>query len=472
MTTISNSNLDGRQTLRTVVLNRLTHPTEALIEYSTKAIRDWIGPDLAQLNDFTTFFSLISHPDRRVQTAALTSLRQKLSNTSHQESLEKANVIFVIRTLSDSDNPEALNFVAVALQVLALSLARNGHCSTIIDLLMHNEPKVQEGAAAALEIIANGSVLERKRLLEQDVIGKLIGLEECLVQTQLRLLAFLIPKLAIDYLNAGRMELILKLVEYVFSFTQLEGDMFSRIYSHQQQQIRVAATSSMDIIADGTPEQKAGLRDALLPLLDQASPLLCEVAASCFSRSLANDLVVDGDFDRLFRIFQNEDARVREPIIVELRDYIQGSDETARRSLVDAGILPELLLAHTRSNQIKDDLLSFMTTCVLPILGPSFTQNNGGSTLFPLLTNEDSRIRTAAIQALKNAVDSRHGSVENMAKAGIVETLHPLTATDDAIRDLWCRTLPKVAPLLTKRTEVDILFENLKYVVVVAVRRM
>ena len=246
--------------------------------------------------------------------------------------------------------------------------------------------------------------------------------------------------------------------------------MFSWKYSHQQQQIRFAATNSIAIIAGGTPEQKAGLRDALLPRLDQASPLLCEVAANCFSRSLANDLVVDGDFSQLFRIFQNEDARVREPIIVELRDHIQGSDETDRRSLVDAGILPAILLAYTRSNQTKDDLLSFLTTCVLPTLGPSFTQNNGGSTLFPLLTNEDSRIRTAATQALKNAVDSRHGSVENMAKAGIVETLHPLTATDEAIRDLWCRLLPKVAPLLTNRTEVDILFENLKYVVVVVAR--
>ena len=122
-------------------------------------------------------------------------------------------MIFVIRTLADSDNPEALNFVAAALQVLALALARNGHCSTIMDLLLHKEPKVQEGAAAALEIIASGSVLERKRLLEQDIIGKLIGHEESLEQTQLRLLSSVIPKLAIDYLNAGKMDLILKLVE-------------------------------------------------------------------------------------------------------------------------------------------------------------------------------------------------------------------------------------------------------------------
>ena len=211
--------------MRTVVLTRLTNPTEALVEYSTKAIQDWIGPDLAQLNDFTTFFSLISHPDRRIQTAALTTLRQKLSNPIHQDSLEKANVIFMIRTLTDSDNPESLNFVAAALQVLALTLARNGHSSTIIDLLMHKEPKVQEGAAAALEIIASGSVLERKRLLEQDVIGKLVGHDERLEQTQLRVLSSIIPKLAIDYLNAGRLDLILKLVECVTSLTQ--DDIFS-----------------------------------------------------------------------------------------------------------------------------------------------------------------------------------------------------------------------------------------------------
>ena len=93
-----------------------------------------------------------------------------------------------------------------------------------MDLLRHKESKVRRGAATALEIIASGP-LERKQLLEQDIIGELIGHDECLEQTQLRLLSSVMPKLAIDYLNAGRMELIFKLVEYVISFTQ--DDMFS-----------------------------------------------------------------------------------------------------------------------------------------------------------------------------------------------------------------------------------------------------
>jgi hypothetical protein len=220
LTTISNTNIDSRQTLRTVVLNRLLLPTDALVEYSAKAIQDWIGPDLAQLSDFTTFFSLISHSDRRIQIAALISLRQKLSNPDHQESLEKANVVTMIRTLSDSDNPEAFNFIMEAFRGLALSLARNGHSSTLIDFLMHKEPKIREGAAAALEAIANGTAQERKQLIQAGIIERLIGNEDRLEQTPLHLLSSIIPKLAIDYLKAGRMELILTLVEYVVSVTQ------------------------------------------------------------------------------------------------------------------------------------------------------------------------------------------------------------------------------------------------------------
>ena len=63
-------------------------------------------------------------------------------------------------------------------------------------------------------------------IIHNDLAGSCLDLIINLVttsglkQTQLRLLSSLIPKLAIDYLNAGRIELILKLVEYVISFTQ------------------------------------------------------------------------------------------------------------------------------------------------------------------------------------------------------------------------------------------------------------
>lgn len=213
LSTISNTNLGNRETLRAVVLNRLELPTEPLIEYAVKAIQDWIGPDLAHLNDFPKFFSLVEHSDRRIQTAALISLKQKLSNADYQASLEKANIISTLRSLSNSDNPEALNFVAVALRELALSLARNGHASNIINLLVHKEPKVRDGAAAALEAISSGSARDRKLLLEEDIIERLVGHDEPLEQTQIYLLASIIPMLALDYLEAGKTDLIFRLVE-------------------------------------------------------------------------------------------------------------------------------------------------------------------------------------------------------------------------------------------------------------------
>ena len=221
----------------------------------------------------------------------------------------------------------------------------------------------------------------------------------------------------------------------------------------------MAASKAIAIIASGSAQQKACLRDALLPRLDQASSLLREVAASCLSRSLAHDLVVDGDFTRIFRVLRSEDARVRGPIIAEIQAYIQETDEAGRRRLVDARVLPEILQAYTPA---KDDLLDFMSGCLLPMLGPSFTQDNGGATLFPLLTHNENRLRVSAIQALRNAIDSRYGNKENMAKAAVIGTLHPLTTSDDVICDLWCRILPKVAPYLTNRAEIDILFESLE----------
>ena len=201
-------------------------------------------------------------------------------------------------------------------------------------------------------------------------------------------------------------------------------------------------------------EQRVCLRDTIFLRLDHASPLLCQVAADSFSQGLAHDLVVDGDFTRLFSVFRSEDVHVRQSVIKELQNHIQRSDEAARRQIVDAGILPEILRAYTPA---KDDLVDFLSTCVLPVLGPAFTQNNGGSSLFPFLTDGEPRIRAAAIQALKNVVDSH-----DMANAGVVEILHPLMVTDEAIRDLWCHILPKMAPFLSNRVEIDILFESLK----------
>jgi hypothetical protein len=224
----------------------------------------------------------------------------------------------------------------------------------------------------------------------------------------------------------------------------------------------VAATRSVTAIVGGAPEDRAKLRKALLSRLNGAliSAALREVAANSLSRVLACDIVKDGDLLQLFRLLGNGDPHIRAPVVAELQSFIQASDETARRRTVDAGILPAILQAGLRG---KDDLIVFTADCVLPVLGPSFSHNDGGTSIVPLLDHNEPRIRTAAAMALRGVVDSRHGNVENMVKTGMISKLHAAMDGDDNVRDLWCHLLPKAAPFLSVRAEIDILFTSLRY---------
>ena len=210
---IANTSIGTRETLRAVILDRLEFPSDSLIDYAVKAIQDWLGPDLAHLNDFPKFFGLIEHANERIQTSALIALTQRLSNADYHESLEKANIMSLLRSLSNSNNSKAVDFVKVALPALALSLARNGHTSDIIDLVEHNQLKVREGAATAIETICRGPVLERKHLVEKDIIENLVARGDHLDKTQTHLLASIIPILVCDYLEAAKIDLIFPLVE-------------------------------------------------------------------------------------------------------------------------------------------------------------------------------------------------------------------------------------------------------------------
>jgi len=84
--------------------------------------------------------------------------------------------------------------------------------SVILQILLSVEPKIREAAAAALEAIANRSMHERKHLLNEDIIERLMGYQP-LDQILLHLLSSIIPKLAFDYLDAGKIDFLLTLVE-------------------------------------------------------------------------------------------------------------------------------------------------------------------------------------------------------------------------------------------------------------------
>jgi hypothetical protein len=233
-----------------------------------------------------------------------------------------------------------------------------------------------------------------------------------------------------------------------------------RKISHKQERIRLATKKSLELIAGATEQERRALRQALLPSLSGASSAILDLASTCLKHTFARDLIVDGDFQQVFDLLENDQARIRAPLITELERHIYGSNEATRRILVDAGILNAVLRAPAGMNT-TDDLLSFVVRCVLPELGPSFTQSDGGASLIPLLKHEESRIRASAATAIRNAVESRHGSLQNLANSRIISILHS-TLEDDNIRDLWCYMLPRVAPFLSSRDEIEILFHCLR----------
>jgi hypothetical protein len=229
--------------------------------------------------------------------------------------------------------------------------------------------------------------------------------------------------------------------------------------SHRQEAISSAASAAVIAIAGGAEHERRALREVLLPLLGGASSALCGLTAKCLERALARDLMSDGDYKQAFNLLQHQDPRIGEPVISVLRHYIPTSTAIVRTKLVDAGLLDAILQASV--NGTRDSLISFTADCVLPVLGPFFTQNDGGGSITPLLKHGDPRIRASAATAIKNGVNSRHGSLENIANAQIISLLRS-SMEDDNVRDLLCYVLPKISPFLTNAREISYVFEDLR----------
>jgi hypothetical protein len=459
---ISNRNITYRKTLRAAVLECLDLASDPLIEFSAQAIKHWIGPDLAQLNDFEKLIQLLFHADRRIQNEALFTLRHTINNGKYHDSLVKGGIVAAIQSLSSDTTSEVIGFVAFTLRSLALPLARQGHIADILRFWSSDVPKIREGASSAIEVIANGFERDRKCLLDQDIIETVTGRHDETSPVSAKLAGTIITRLAMDYINAGRVHLIVTLVECVFTRIILFSPCLTDYLSHEQEPVRLAAIKSVTNVAGGADHERKALRDTLLPLLRNPSVALRDVASACLKQTLARDLITEGDFKQVFDLLENEEPCIRAPVITELGRHIHASNETARRTLVDAGILSATMHALTT---VEDghDLLSFIVQSVLPELGPSFTQRDGGASIIALLKHDEPDIRGAAAIAIRNSVESRHGSLQNLAGTRIISILHS-TLDDDSVRDLWCYILPKTAPFLSNRDEIDILFDCLRWV--------
>jgi hypothetical protein len=197
-------------------LELLPVSSDTVVVFIAKAISEWLGTDLAQSDDFQAFFELASHSNGQIQNAALLSLKQKLGNQSYQDALEKAQVASFLRSLCSSNNPDAITFVGAALPALALTLARNQHAGLLLQLLASEIPAIKEGSSAAIQVIA-GSPNDRELLLNEDILERLIVGHSTLDHPTVKLAVALIPNLAINYVALDRVNVLLALIEYVFS---------------------------------------------------------------------------------------------------------------------------------------------------------------------------------------------------------------------------------------------------------------
>jgi hypothetical protein len=213
---IAATSLEDRSILRNALLENLQFASSNLVDYSAKAIRDWIGPDLVQLGQPQVLFHLTSHPDILLQNSAIFSLKQSVHSKDCHEILEREGIVPLLHSLLESGSAEAKDLVATTLRAMGMTLARHGHVDEIFSYLFHEDAAVQSGACAALESVANGTSEDRQFLLNEGILERLIRSSETLGPSELRLASIIIPKLALEYIRARKVTFILTLIEYVF----------------------------------------------------------------------------------------------------------------------------------------------------------------------------------------------------------------------------------------------------------------
>ena len=212
---MSTRNITFRATLRNAVLDCLDQTSDPLVEFCAKAIKDWIGPDLAQSDQFAKLIQLASHTDRRIQTEVLFTLKQMVSNGKHHDALVRDGIVPAIQSLSSDNSHEVIGFVALALRSLAMTMLRRGHTADILRFFTSDVVQLREGSYIAVETIANGSERDRKVLLDEDIIERVTREYDEMSLATLKLAENVIKKLTSDYIRAGKIHILIPLIKWV-----------------------------------------------------------------------------------------------------------------------------------------------------------------------------------------------------------------------------------------------------------------
>jgi hypothetical protein len=156
---------------------------------------------------------LASHTDRRIQTEVLFTLKQMINNGKHHDALVREGIVPAMQSLSSDNSHDVIDFVALALRSLALTMLRRGHMADILRFFSSDVVQLQEGAYTAVETIANGSERDRKVLLDEDIIERVTGDYDEMSLEILELAEIVIKKLVVDYIHVGRAHILIALVE-------------------------------------------------------------------------------------------------------------------------------------------------------------------------------------------------------------------------------------------------------------------
>lgn len=201
----------GRSILRGELLAKAS-TEDRLFPLLMAAIPAWLAQDLIDGQQFDILAGLARHPAARASVLVLEFLNRRFNDINLQFSLVRAGILSTILSLIDSDDHEIVALVSEALNLLAVTLTKEGHISEVVRLLSHPQSSIQDAAGKTLlRVSCSNDELARDLLVSEGIIERVIFLD--VPSSVGKTLSRTIVQLAVDYVRHGRAQILISLVE-------------------------------------------------------------------------------------------------------------------------------------------------------------------------------------------------------------------------------------------------------------------
>lgn len=189
-----------------------------------------------------------------------------------------------------------------------------------------------------------------------------------------------------------------------------------------------------------------------------ATDELLAIAADAFHKFICNDLIEDAEYHSVFSLLRHSAPAIRRSAISALRKETTSQDIQSRRKLVHAGLLPFTISLLPLQHE---DVVAFLASDILAHLGPEIAATEGVGQVLGLLQHPDNRLRFAARDLLKGIIDSPDANFQLVVAAGLIPDLYSMIGTDTA-RELWAYLVPNLSGVVSRPSDIDILFQCLR----------